>query len=286
MNRILLLTVCLVSMTTRMAQAQSLGTIKLNEHYSATCEFDENIKGIYISNNEMIRTISSQDGIQEQTTRLYDYIIDGKTVIFSTYKQLPSKSVTIKLTDGSTWYGILEYDQQDKNIFYRFNGQPTKKKDKKEIEDSLSIIKNRLNVCLSKKSHFASFGINKNKIYWDVSNIMADDDMTYIKIVVNNRSGHEYKITNGKPLFKYIEGKSNNLKRKEASVKVDGQITTQQATDKINAYSTEVLGYVIKSYPLNTNGKLVISFLELNGKRNYEIRIPFKKLQEIEVFND
>jgi len=268
---------------------QNLGTIKVNENYSATCEFDKPVKNIYISNNELTERKSTQEGIIENKVRLYDYIIDGNTVIFSTYKKLQAKSVTIKLVDGSTWYGMIEYDPENKQIFYDYDCDNRIKKTKKvekEQKDSISVIKDRLNYCTSQKTNFEGFGVNKNRIYWEISNIMSDGNFLYIKIVVSNKSGHVYEITNGKALFTYEEGKSRNIKKKEASVEVDGLVVYHQGKGKIAAYSNEVLGYVIQSYPLNSKGTLTVKFLEANGKRNYEIVIPFKYMEKIEVFND
>ena len=268
---------------------QSLGTIKINENYSATCEFNKTVKNIYISNNELTERKSTQEGIIETRIRLYDYIIDGNTVIFSTYKKLQAKSVTIKLIDGSTWYGMIEYDPENKQIFYDYQGNYSTKNIKKaetQQKDSIGVIKDRLSYCTSQKTNFEGFGVNKNRIYWEISNIMSDDNFLYIKIVVSNKSGHVYEITNGKALFTYEEGKSRNIKKKEASVKVDGLVVYHQGKGKIAAYSNEVLGYVIQSYPLNSKGTLTVKFLEANGKRNYEIVIPFKYMEKIGVFNE
>ncbi len=284
MKKTILVFICLAIVAS--TYAQSLGIIKVNENYSATCEFEADVNNIYISNNELIETITNSQGSDQRIVRLYDYIVDGKTVIFSTYKELQAKSVTIKLSDGSTWYGIIEYDKENKQIYYPFYNQKKNSKRNTEIEDSLTVIKKRLSYCLSKKTNFQSFGMNKNRIYWEISNMMTDENFTYIKIVVNNRSGHEYKITNGRALFKYEEGKSRNLKKKEAKVEVDGIVSYWEGKSSINAYSSEILGYVIQSYPLNNNGSLIIEFMEYEGKRNYEINIPFKYIQKLEVFND
>ncbi len=265
---------------------QPLGVIKVNENYSATCEFSSDVKNIYISNNELIETISNNEGKQETRVRLYDYVIDGRIVIFSTFKSLPAKSVTIRLSDGSTWYGILEYDKDTKQIYYPYKSNKIIATKESASLDSTTRIRARLNHCISAKNGFQPFGINKNRIYWEISNIMADGQYTYIKILVNNRSGHMYEINNGKALFEYREGKSRNLNKKEASVKMDGFVIYQEGKQKINAYSTEILGYVIQSYPLNNTGKLYINFLESNGKRNYEIKIPFKYLEKVEVFSE
>ena len=230
---------------------QSLGVIKVNENYSATCEFSADVKSIYINNNELVETITGNEGVREVRVRLYDYIIDDRVVIFSTYRPLPEKSVTIRLTDGSTWYGMLQYDKESKQIYYPYELERKDNRKETASEDSLSAIRARLSHCLSVKNGFLSFGINKNRIYWEISNIMADGKYTYIKILVNNRSGHMYEINNGKALFEYREGKSRNLKKREASVRMDGVVIYQQGKQRINAYSTEILGYVIQSYPLN-----------------------------------
>jgi len=266
---------------------QNLGTIKVNENYSATCEFNKPVSNIYISNNELTERKNTSEGIVENKIRLYDYIIDGHTVIFSTYKKLQAKSLTIKLIDGSTWYGMIEYDPENKQIFYPYASRSKKsKKTETEQKDSLRVIKDRLSYCTASKTNFEGFGVNKNRIYWEISNIMADENFIYLKILVSNKSGHVYDITNGKALFKYEEGKSRNLKKKEASVEVDGLVVYHKGKGRIAAYSNEVLGYVIQSYPLNSNGTLTVNFFESSGKRNYEIVIPFKYMEKIEVFND
>ena len=263
--------------------SQEMGQIEINRDFTAALNFSDDIEFIVLGNNPQIGETA---GIPKY--KFYDIFQSGRTcVIRGNDPEAPETSITVKLQNGSIWYGTVKFGNNTR-IFYDFTkSELDKEKEKQNLETLTELkkeafISERLNSLMSEKTEYSTFGISENKLQFQVSNIKNDDKYTYIKIIADNNSGSDYEIE--AVLFKYIEGKRKGLAKKEA--KIEERISTVYEKDvhKISAYSTENLGYVIPLFSIGDQGNLIIQFKEKNGTRNPRIEIMGKDMLRVNVF--
>lgn len=261
---------------------QKLGEIEINKDYTATLNFSDDVDLIIVGNNPQI-------GMDNDIPKFKYYGIfqSGKAVILrGNDPSAPNTSITIKLVNGSIWYGILKYGNNPK-IFYDFSETENKKVEVKLMKDSLekmvgeTKIGERLKFVMSQEVEYFDLGVDENKLIFQVTNIMNDDKYTYLKIVIRNNSGGNYIVDN--MLFKYVEGKKKGFKKNDARIEERTYpIIEPDAKSKIlKAYSVSELGYVIPLFTVGSGGNLTIQMVDKNGTRNPKIEIEAKVMLKV-----
>ncbi len=264
----------------KVAQSQNdIGTIELNQDYTATLNFSSNIEFVVIGNNPQV-------GISADSTPIYKYygiFKSGKTVVLRGKDPLsPKTSLTIKLENGVIYYGILKYGDTSK-IFYDFSGlnKPLQKDSIAEKPKDQKVILNNMKSVLALENEYVE-GIEENLLEVVVSNIRNDDRYTYFKISIKNESGNDYVIDN--TTFKYVEGKNKGLFKKGSKIEEREMIVYQTENKTIKAYSTADLGYVIPIFAVGTStGVLKIQFIEKKGTRNPGIELKSKTMLKVKT---
>jgi len=273
-------TLLIILLSCKLLQSQNnIGTIEINQDYTATLNFSNNIEFVVIGNNPQV-------GISTDSTPVYRYygiFKSGKTVVLRGKDPLsPQTSLTIKLENGVIYFGILKYGA-DTKIFYDFSGSGNHmQKDSiaEKATDQKVIIRNLKSV-LALENEYVE-GIEENLLEVVVSNIRNDDRYTYFKISIKNESGNDYVIDN--TTFKYVEGKNKGLFKKGSKIEEREMIVYQTENKTIKANSTSDLGYVIPLFAVGTStGVLKIQFIEKKGTRDPGIELKSKTMLKVKT---
>jgi hypothetical protein len=262
--------------------AQKMGEIEINKDYTATLNFSDDVELTVVGNNPQI-------GVENDIPKYKYYGIyqTGKAVILRGNDPLaPKTSITIKLVNGSIWFGTLKYGDNTK-IFYDFSGSEDKKVEVKQMKDSLekkvgeTRLSERLKFVMSQDVQYYDLGVDENKMIFQVTNIMNDDKFTYLKIVIQNNSGSNYLVDN--MIFKYVEGKKKGFKKSDARIeeRINPVVEPDNNSKILKAYSTSELGYVIPLFTVGSSGILSIQMVEKNGTRNPKIEIEAKVMLKV-----
>lgn len=282
---IVLLTNCIPLMS------QNMGRIEVNNDYTATLVFSEEVEFIIVGNNPQIG---------ENKFKFYDIFQSGRTaVIRGNDTNAPSTSITVKLLDGQVWYGELIFGTQTK-VLYDFTRQENvfagaasaeKKQEQeakniedKKVQDNESRMKERLNSLLSEKPEYLIYGVRENGMEFQISNIRNDEKYSYFKIIVSNKTGGEYNVDG--IFFKYVEGKRKGVSKKEAKIEERIFPVYESPVKVIKAYSTEELGFVIPLFSVGDKGNLQIQMREASGTRNPLIDIEGTDMLNVKIFKN
>src|SRR5208337_2604083 len=199
----------IIMLTCKVVHSQvNIGVIELNNNYTATLNFSNEVDFVIIGNNPQV---GMADSIP--VFKYYGIFKSGKTVVLKAKDPLaPKTSITIKLDNGVIYYGLLQFGD-DTKIFYDFSVV-----NKQEVKDSIlekakgdKKMMNNLKSVLRLQNEYIE-GVEENLLEVVVSNIRNDDKYTYFKISIKNESGNDYIIDNTQ--FKYVEGKNKGLFKK------------------------------------------------------------------------
>ena len=286
-----------------MAQSIDMDTIKLNKNNAATIEFNSPVKFVLIGNNPYSLTPS---GIKNY--KFYQVSELGNIVIIES-KQVnqESSSITIK-TQSHTYYGKIGYfNSVDKNYYSFFNVANTSISTNQQsfIDDDVltpeqneifdvkstklpdSVIINRLNHTLALDTKYEQIHDVKGNVIFQVSNIVNDNQFSYIKLIIDNQSSSSYKVKD--VLFVFEEGKKGGkLLKKSNEAIVQNWLNPEKImypTNKtINSASYENVGFVIPLYN-GTDGEIILQVMEDNGTRDAMLHIKSKVMNSTTVFD-
>lgn len=259
--------------------SQDMGVIEVNEQYTATLKFNEEINFIVTGNNPQI---------DENEFMYYNIFQAGTTcIIRGNDKNAEPTSITIKLMNDDVWYGILRYGD-DKKIFYDFSAEQQKKemleeKKEQQKEDALNqTMQSRLFQLMAERPQYSTLGKIENGLQYQISNIRNDDKYTYVKIIIENKTGSDYNIDG--IFFKYTEGRRRGLKKKEAQIEERIFAVYESPKNLVRAYEIEEFGFVIPLFSVGEKGNLSIQIREKSGTRNPEIIIPGNEMLKVRIF--
>lgn len=270
MNRLKIIVV-LTILTIIPVSGENMGKISCNKNFTATLNFNEIIEFVVVGNNP--------------NNLFYEIFQSDKVcVIRSGNANAPETSITVKLTNGEVWYGTLGYGDNTK-IFYDFAKKEEEKKQEMQqaIKEDVveSIMKQRLDLLMSEKPEYYSYGIRENGMELQISNIKNDNQYTYMKVIINNNTGGDYKLDG--IFFKYKEGKRKGISKKEAQIEERIFPVHESPVRVIGAYKKEELGFVIPLFSVGDKGNLEIQIREASGTRNPVITIKGKDMLRVGV---
>jgi hypothetical protein len=276
----------------KISNAQNLGVIELNVNKAATLEFSSNIDANFplIGNN-----IVEQMGAGNQPIfKYYDiWTVDNLSIIRAKQEKIPESSITVRLENGKIYTGTIKYVMNPEKSHYVYKLPGESKNENTNYEESQNsneleeidkeLVRERLKMILETENRIDNLAEIKDKIIFKVGNIMYDEQYTYFKILIANRSSSTYQI-NG-VMTKYEEGKKGIFNRKEIvnsewiraydDIYPDGNIVKANSVGKI--------GCVIPIY--NTaNGELIIKIIEKNGTRDVDIIVKSDALARAKTF--
>lgn len=261
------------------SEGQNMGEIIVNEQFTATLKFNDDINFIITGNNPQIG---------ENDFKYFNIFQSGNTcTIRGNDKNATMTSITIKLNSGDVFYGILKYGE-GKKIFYDFSDVIKKEiKESEKIEEIKVIAKeeqmqSRLHQLMTERPFYSTLGVLENGMEYQVSNIRNDEKYTYVKIIIRNKTGGDYNIDG--IFFKYTEGKRKGLKKKEAQIE-ERIFTVYESSQKVvPAYKTEEFGFVIPLFTVGKKGSLEVQIRELAGTRNPVIEIEGSEMLKVKIF--
>jgi len=258
---------------------QDMGIIEVNDNNTATLVFEADIDFIVVANNPK----------QGDNFLYYDIFKDGKIcVIRGNDAKAPITSITVKLSNNQVFFGRLKYGDETK-ILYRFTYDvPEERKEVARIieeekrEESKNNELQKLELLMAERQEYFVLGVVESGVSFIVSNIRNDAENTYLKIIINNRTGGDYLID--AIMFKYVEGRRRGLKRREALI--EERIMPKHITgpEVAKAYTNSEIGVIIPIFSVGEKGDLVIQLRERNGTRNPEIRIEGKNMLKVKIF--
>jgi hypothetical protein len=259
--------------------SQELGKIEVNINNSATLTFAFPIDFIVFGNNPETGNGSYLH---------YDFIKDKNVcVIRGNHKEAPETSLTIKLSDGSVWYGKILFGDNTK-ILYDFSAQKkleletqklieqnaTKEIEGREREKLLSLFR--------VKDEYFSIGEVEGGIDFQITKLRNDENNTFLILKINNQSGSIYTVDG--ILFKYIQGKRKGVKKGEARIEERISPKIIEGNLSVAAYKTENLGIIIPVFAIGKKGRMEITIREKDGTRNVIINIPGSVMEKVKVF--
>jgi hypothetical protein len=119
---------------------------------------------------------------------------------------------------------------------------------------------------------------------FQVVNIVNDDNYTYIKLLVDNKSSNQYEVDG--ITFKSEEGAKKSIFKKELVNQnyLNPKKVIYPRDKQIKAYTSEFIYFVIPLYTTNS-GTLNIKVVEKNGLRNADIVINATDLNNAKIFS-
>jgi hypothetical protein len=115
-------------------------------------------------------------------------------------------------------------------------------------------------------------------------NIVNDDNYTYIKLLVDNKSSNLYEIDG--ITFKAEEGAKKSINKKELVNQnyLNPRKVIYPKDRQIKAYSSEYIYFVIPLFTTNS-GTLLIKVVEKNGLRNADVTVNAVDLNNAKIFS-
>jgi hypothetical protein len=120
---------------------------------------------------------------------------------------------------------------------------------------------------------------------FQVVNIVNDNNYTYIKLLIDNKSSNLYEIDG--ITFKVAEGAKKSVFKKEIVNQnyLNPRKVIYPKDKQIKAYMAENIYFVIPLYTTNS-GTLIIKVIEKNGLRNADIIVKSKDLNNAKIFSN
>lgn len=273
MKRIILLVSILIIGLTGYCQND---TIRLNQSKAATLEYGSEIKFAIFGNNPM-KIVNGQ-----QVPVHYDHYKNGKVMIISAMKEeIPEMTLTVSLANGKMHHHILKLsDNPKKNVYSYVNKKEQarrqrevaekKMKEAKEERQRKAMIRNKIKETMNHDNTLKSIAAIKGRVIIAVGNVASDDSLTYVKLIISNRSANNYRIS--ATTFQYVEYKKKWIQKDEVKNSKRVSIVDEISHSQVESGNKKVFGFAIPQYSTD-QGNLVIKVLENKGERDVELRV-------------
>ena len=139
----------------------------------------------------------------------------------------------------------------------------------------------RLNQMESLSTELTTLGFISRYIDVAVTAIRNDEQNTFLKIILKNKSSIPYKLDFIS--FQYFQHLSKGAIRKAKKNAIDVFPVSSPAIAEVPALNTQHLLYAIPSFGLASRGYLLILFRERNGDRILKIKIDGSVIQNAKV---
>lgn len=267
-----------------------IGKIDVCCQYTVTLMFGTDIEFVIFGNNPLTDVVDGQPEYEN-----YAIFESGKTLILKANKEkIPSTSINIKTSDGTLYYGFLEY-RENTTLFHDFSKRthspatagsdagssvtPQKSTAPVEIRNEYE---KKLEHVMAQPLEYRKFGIISGKLTFMVPNIMNDTENMYIKVMIHNQTGNAFEINS--VVFKHTEGKTKGVKKNQVQNEERVMPVFEKSVEMIEAYTKKELGYVLPLFSTGKDGRFIIQFVENKGTRNYQIELSAKDMQKIKIF--
>jgi hypothetical protein len=146
-----------------------------------------------------------------------------------------------------------------------------------EITLTDTSIKNKIEVFRKIKSEIKTLGFISQNVDAAVTVIRNDENNTYLKLLVNNKSSLPFKLDFIS--FQYYQDMKKGTLRKSKKAPIDVFPVGEPTLKEIAPGKSEALPYVIPAYALANNGYLMVLIRESAGDRVLKIKIDGSVIQ-------
>lgn len=257
--------------------SQNMGNVCVNMNNTATLKFDDVVKDVFFGTNPIIT--------ENKVNRYlyYDCFKLGTVVLFKLMDSVVEKSsITVILNNEDVYYGSIQKCDSTK-ILYDYRASKNKE-NKSQISKEDILLQNLKKVMEEKDIDNEDWSSNLNNIVLLISNIRNDSEHTYIKLVIYNQSGGEFKINNVS--FRYKEGKSKGPINKDKNIEEPIITLLEYGNMEVKAYSKSDLGFVLPLFSIGEKGVFIIHLIEKTGTRNLRIEIKGEEMLKVKIIKD
>ena len=146
-----------------------------------------------------------------------------------------------------------------------------------EVTSADTIIKNKIEVFKKIKSEIKTLGFISENVDAAVTVIRNDENNTYLKLIVKNKSSLPFKLDFIS--FQYYQDMKKGAFRKSKKAPIDVFPVGEPAIKEVAPSKSEALPYVIPAYALSNNGYLMVLIRESTGDRVLKIKIDGSVIQ-------
>jgi Domain of unknown function (DUF4138) len=223
--------------------------------------------------------------------------IKGNLVFIKpTKKDVPPTTILIK-SGMAIFHGTLVYNKTGKTkpYYYEIKSAAETNTAKKEITNSDAknksgkenppaevtladtSLKSKVESFRKIKSEIKTLGFLSPHVDAAVTVIRNDENNTYLKLLVNNKSSLPFKLDFIS--FQYYQDMKKGTFRKSRKAPIDVFPVEEPAIKEIAPGKSEALPYVIPAYALSNNGYLMVLVRESAGDRILKIKIDGSVIQ-------
>jgi len=146
-----------------------------------------------------------------------------------------------------------------------------------EVTSADTTIKNKIEVFRKIKSEIKTLGFISENVDAAVTVIRNDENNTYLKLIVKNKSSLPFKLDFIS--FQYYQDMKKGAFRKSKKAPIDVFPVGEPAIKEVAPSKNEALPYVIPAYALSNNGYLMVLIRESTGDRVLKIKIDGSVIQ-------
>lgn len=241
-------------------------------------EFDANNDFVDVSSNE------------------YESEIKGNTILVKSAAPLVQPtSFTIK--NGGLFYtGFLAYKLNPPITFYDYRNPDAPNFASYSDTSTIELIESGANLDLANSTlneamlqalmqrdpDVFTIGVVKAKIVIALSNVMINEGITYLKILVNNKSAKRFDIDFTGFVYSEAANKKDSLKTKGRVMDIAPILQTN--VEVVNANQRRHLGYALSLPEVSKQSKLVVTLIERNTSQAISFDIPAEALLRTKLF--
>lgn len=218
--------------------------------------------------------------------------IKGNLVFVKPVKENILPTTILIKSSQAVYHGTLSYNKTGKVKPYYYEIKPNNegasavKKDpanevKKEDPSKMSVadssIREKVDVFSKIKAEIKTLGFISSNVDAAVTVIRNDENNTYLKLVVKNKSSLPFKLDFIS--FQYYQDMKKGSFRKSKKAPIDVFPIAEPTIKEIVPAKSEALSYVIPAYALANNGYLMVLIRESAGDRVLKIKIEGSIIQ-------
>jgi len=145
-----------------------------------------------------------------------------------------------------------------------------------------SLTEAMLQAVMSRNPDVHTVGVAKGKIVLSLSNVLVNEEITYLKILLHNKSDKRFDIdftgfVYSEPATLLDSGKTNGKV-------MDIQPLLQTNVEIVNAHQRRYLGYALSLPEVSKRSKLVVTIIERNTSNAISFDIPAGALLKTKIF--
>lgn len=198
-------------------------------------------------------------------------------------------TILVRTSGDNVFYGILSYSPRTKKFFYDFasipenkssdiNGAAPSKLDSGNVKQVKILNKDKIATVKGLRNELVNIGCISPNFDAGVTNIRNDNDNTYLKLVLKNKSSIPFKLDFIS--FQYFQEMKKGTFKQSRKAPVDVFPINEQSIKEISPDKTEALVYAIPIWALSDNGYLMILIREEKGDRKIKIKVDGTTIQQ------